>query len=421
MSEIELPPEIIVIGGQDLDGSWGTGKTFQRECVFELINVPLPMFMISPFIPAYNSFHPDYPFALAKESKISKNIETSYGRTVTITTTYQVLKPNKTLTGLSGWNIDAVIFDNLPHLLPAQDVTYESVAVEETLDHLYVDEEEEWVEMPFQTTAGTKLTGTTTRNILKMKFWYFVETLLLDESELVTQYTGVVNDDEIMIAGRNCPTGVAKIESIGVMDSTWERPESTPYTVKLIEVALLIDYKTWNKRYENVSSLFMAYPYAWETSDSGGKENTKMRLDEKTKQPLYYTHKRTNIITGETEWLLSNAESVPSDFIPINVSPQRIFCTMYDPEQKNEGYSDDPIWVSDPQKAIQFFGTREDCFRLNPDSEPTEVTEPMYLDKNGFVLYPDPATGKVDVALSPKIEGYVFKPIDFTPLHFPVT
>jgi hypothetical protein len=93
---------------------------------------------------------------------------------------------------------------------------------------------------------------------------------------------------------------------------------------------------------------------------------------------------------------------------------------MYDPSPNNEGSTDDPIYVQDPQKAIQFFGTREDCFRLNPDSEPTEVSEPMYLDKNGLILYPDPDTGKVDTALSSKIKGYVFKPMDFTPLHFPL-
>ena len=39
--------------------------------------------------------------------------------------------------------------------------------------------------------------------------------------------------------------------------------------------------------------------------------------------------------------------------------------------------------------------------------------------ENGFVLYPDPSTGKVDVTLSPKVEGYIFRPMDFTPLHFP--
>jgi hypothetical protein len=300
MSGRIVEPEIIVKGGQDLDGSWGTGKTFQREFYFELLNVPLPLFMISPFIPAYNSFHPLYPFALAKESKISKNIETPYGRAVTVTTTYQVLKPNKTLTGLSGWDIDAVIYDNLPHLLPAQDVEYEPVAVEETLDYLYVKKTEQeiqdeiasgtsdfeidpWKQNPFQTTAGTKLTVTTTRNILKMSFWYFLESELFDElfedeAEMVTQYTGVVNDDELVIAGRECQAGVAKIESIEITDNTWERPESEPYTVKLIKVVLLLDDKTWEKRYENVSNLFMAYPYLWEDSDSGKKE-CKMVMD----------------------------------------------------------------------------------------------------------------------------------------------
>jgi hypothetical protein len=144
----------------------------------------------------------------------------------------------------------------------------------------------------------------------------------------------------------------------------------------------------------------MAYPYLWEDSDSG-KKDCKMVMEEDTELP---EHK------GKYPKYNIDAE---------NVSPQRIFCTTYDPEPTNEGDSSDPIWVSDPNNAIQFFGTREDCFRLNPDSEPTEVSEPMYLDRNGFVLYPDPDTGKVDVSLSPKIEGYVFEPMDFSLLHFP--
>ena len=28
---ITLPPEIVVKGGKDVDGSWGTGKSFTRE------------------------------------------------------------------------------------------------------------------------------------------------------------------------------------------------------------------------------------------------------------------------------------------------------------------------------------------------------------------------------------------------------
>jgi hypothetical protein len=131
--------KIIVRKGQDLDGGWGTGKTFVREYYFELINVPLPLFMISPFIPAYNSLHPDYPFAIAKDSKCTKNIETPNGRGITVQTTYQVLKPNKPLTGLSGWEIDDVVEENLPSDLPAQDVTYEAVTVEETLNNLFVE------------------------------------------------------------------------------------------------------------------------------------------------------------------------------------------------------------------------------------------------------------------------------------------
>ena len=412
-------PEIIVKGGQDLGGSWGGGKTFEREFYFELINVPIPIFMLSPYIPAYNSFHPNYPFALAKDSRVTKNIETLYGRTITVTTTYQVLKPNVSLTGLSGLNIANVILENLPNLLPAQDVVYEPVTVEETLDYLYVKKSDEeynqeyqaevakadlgnpdlvsrWKEVPFRTTSGTKLTGTRNRNTLKMSFWYFVESASVDEAELVTRYTGVVNNGDVVIAGRLCPAGTAKIESIAFTEHVWERPElELVYT--MIQVVLLLDNKTWNKEYENVSNVFVAYPYEWEDSASG-KENIKMKWDEETNQPIY-------------------------DKDASNLSVQRIFCISYDPDPKieeddeNEG---DDIWVSDPQNAIQFFGTRDECFRLNPDSEPTEVSEPMYLDENGFVLYPDPDTGKVDPALSPKVSGYTFEPVDFTPLCFPV-
>jgi hypothetical protein len=312
----------------------------------------------------------------------------------------------------SGFDLNAVINGNFPpFILPAQDVSYEPVAVEETLDALFVPKSDEemiheslqtgiplplinrWKQIPFWTSAGTKLTGTTTRNILKMSFWYFADPMWFDEAFAVTAYTGTVNAFDSWIAGRPCPAGTAKIESIEVVDNTWERQAAEPYSLKIVSVVLLIDYRTWCKRYENVSPLFMAYPYVWEDSDSG-KENCKMCFDPSTGQPMYA--------------------------YASNVSPQRIFCTMYDPEPENEGTDDEPIYVQNPQNAIQFFGTREDCFRLNPDSEPTEVTEPMYLDCNGFVLYPDPMTGKVDTTLSPKVEGYVFPPMDFFPLHFPI-
>jgi hypothetical protein len=409
-----LLPEIIVLGGTDLDGSWGTAKTFKREFKFELINVPLPLFMLSPFIPAYNSLHPLYPFAIAKDSQITKNIETKIGRAITVSTNYQILKPAMPLNGLTGWTINDLIIGNMPFLLPAQDVTYEPVSVEETLNDLYIEKTAEeiekesiktgipipainqWKQIPCRTAADTKLTGTTTRNILKMSFWYFANPLWFDEAELETIYTGVVNAAPLRIAGRWCPIGTAKIESIEIIDNTWERPDVVPYPLKMVNVVLLLDNQTWNKRYENVSNLFMAYPYKWKSASSGSKKDTEMRLDSETNQPLYDTKAK-------------------------NISPQRIFCTMYDPAPENEGGDDDPIFVQDPQKAIQFFGTREDCFRLNPDSEPTEVNEPMYLDENGFMLYPDPDTGKVDTTLSPKVEGYVFKPMDFAPLHFPVT
>ena len=407
----KLPPTIIVKGGKDLDGTWGSSKTFTRETVFELINVPLPLFMITPMIPAYNSMHPLFPFAMAKDSKISSNVETPRGRAITVSTNYQVLKPATPLMGLSGFDIDAVIAGNMPFDLPAQDVSYESVAVEETINYLYIekteDEDEEteveeteveWSLTPFVTGSGTKLTGTRTRNILKMSFWYLADPLWFDEADIETTYTGVVNHAPVTIAGRDFSMGTVKIESIELIDDTWEREGADEFKMKRVQVSLLIDKATWCKEYENVSNLFIAYPYDWEDSDSG-KENIKMKLDEEG-YPYYLTE-----IEGK----------------PVVPKAQRIFCTTYDPEPENEGDSEEPIWVSDPQKAIQFFGTREDCFRLNPDSEPTEVTEPMYLDKNGFVLYPNPDTGKVDPILSPKVTGYVFAPMDFTPLHFPVT
>ena len=428
---IEPLRQIIVKGGRDLDGAWGDRKTFVREFYFELVNVPIPLFQISPFIPAYNSLHPDYPFAIAKDSKIVNNIETPAGRGITVSTNYEILKPAMPFTGLDDINLAALILGNMPFNLPAQDVEYEIVQVEETLDSLYkefeideigeINDRIEWRAMPFQTTAGTKLTGTRTRNLLKMSFWYLADPLWYSEAEFETEYTGVVNNSSTTIAGRFCPKGTVKIESLRLTDNTWERAGATSYPMKMVRVVLLIDSKTWQRRYENVSNLFAAYPYAWEHSDKG-KANTKMRITAETHQPRYYKPTKTDDI--DTPLCLDDVPEPstvkpPSD-MSIKVSPQRIFCTSYDPEPKNVGDSDDPIYESDPQKAIQFFGTREDCFRLNPDSEPTEVPEPMYLDENGFILYPDPSTGKVDVKLSPKIIGYPFKPVDFTPLHFPI-
>jgi len=482
-----LLPKIIVLGGKDIDGSWGSGKTFTREFYFELINVPVPVFMLSSFIPAYNSLHPYYPFAVAKDSRVSNQKETQTGRVITLSTNYEVIKPARPLNEIMAenpeWTIDDVLNMNLPLLLPAQDVSYEPIAVEETLDDLYVkktakeiwdeehvqdvprDEIDLWKQIPFRTTAGTKLTGTRTRNILKMSFWYFVDPVLFEEwfanwfeevSENVDEetdaeavietdieakieiaYTGVVNDAPVTIAGRFCPTGTVKIESIEFSDMTWERQEVEHMSLKKISVVLLIDNQTWNKRYENVSNLFIAYPYVWDDADSG-KEKNKMRINPETNQPYYYFLEPEDEDISTLEDILSllddkNDEkddiSAPSTLSPDDMneeeeykpSLQRIFCTMYDPEPKNEGDVDDPIYVQNPKKAIQFFGTREDCFRLNPDSEPTEVSEPMYLDKNGFILYPDPNTGKVDTTLSPKVTGYVFTPKNFAPLHFPPT
>jgi len=438
--KIMPPPQIIVKGGQDMDGTWGASKTFTREFYFELINVPLPLFMMSSFIPAYNSLHPYYPWALAKDSKCTKNIETAVGRGITISTNYQILKPAVPLNGITFTMVD-VIAGNMPFLLPAQDVSYEPVAVEETLDDLYIEKTQKEIDReaagqpnvqpediypfkpaPFQTTAGTKLTGTRLRNILKMSFWYLADPAWFSEDFVETHYTGVVNHKPVMIAGRYYDTGMVKIESLEMEDSVWERAETAHLSMKIVRVSLLIDKKTWRKEYENVSSLFIAYPYVWQKVNSDEKENTKMKMDAGTNQPYYHYCDCGSTGTCEASCYSrkeNNTESPPDkkDYHP---SLQRIFCTMYDPSPKNEGNSSEPIYVSDPQKAIQFFGTREECFRLNPDSEPTEVSEPMYLNEHGFILYPDPNTGKVDTELSPKINGYVFKPMDFTPLRFPL-
>jgi len=441
MTKIMPPPRILVKGGQDMDGTWGTTKTFTREFYFELINVPLPLFMMSSFIPAYNSLHPVYPWALAKDSKCTKNVETNVGRGVTISTNYQILKPAVPFNGV-GFTLADVIAGNMPFLLPAQDVSYEPVAIEEPLDDLYVEKTDaeydaevlkeiqkgvlgrpdlvsRWKNRPFQTTAGTKLTGTRLRNILKMSFWYLANPLWFDEATVETQYTGVVNHAPVTIAGKNFKTGSVKIESIEMEDSVWERAEVAHLSMKMVRVSLLIDKKSWLKEYENISPLFMAYPYVWQRANLGEKENTKMKINAGTNQPYYYYKTADGGPQTAADDVPNPSTESPTKDVEYSPSLQRIFCTMYDPSPDNEGSSDDPIYVQDPQKAIQFFGTREDCFRLNPDSEPTEVSEPMYLDKNGFMLYPDPDTGKVDTALSPKIKGYVFRPMDFTPLHFP--
>jgi len=442
MSKILPPPQIIAKGGQDMDGTWGTTKTFTREFYFELINVPLPLFMMSSFIPAYNSLHPYYPWALAKDSKCTKNIETDVGRGITISTNYQILKPAVPFNGI-GFTLVDVIAGNMPFLLPAQDMSYEPVAVEETLDDLYLEKTDaeydadvldeiqkgvngrpqwvsRWKQLPFQTTAGTKLTGTRLRNILKMSFWYLANPLWFEEAYVETRYTGVVNHAPVTIAGKLFDTGSVKIESLEMEDSVWERAEVEHLSMKMVRVSLLIDRQSWRKEYENVSPLFMAYPYVWKTASSGEKEHTKMKINTDTNQPYYYYKETTGGSVVDDEDVPEPSTESPSSDVEYSPSLQRIFCTMYDPTPENEGSDDDPIYVQDPQRAIQFFGTREDCFRLNPDSEPTEVSEPMYLDKNGFMLYPDPDTGKVDTELSPKIKGYVFRPMDFTMLHFPI-
>ena len=306
MSKVMPPPQIIVKGGKDLDGAWGTSKTFVREFYFDLINVPIPLFMISSFIPAYHSLHPVYPFVIAKDSKITNNVETPLGRAITVSTNYQILKPAVPINGRTGFTMADVIAGNMPFLLPAQDVSYEPAAVEETLDDLYVEKTTEeigkealqleippdrinrWKQMPFRTTAGTKLTGTRIRNILKMSFWYLANPVWFEEADLETTYTGVVNHAPVRIAGRLFPTGAVKIESIEMEENVWERAEAVPFSMKMVRVSLLIDKKTWRKEYENVSSLFMAYPYVWQKANSGEKENTKMKINAGTNQPYYY-------------------------------------------------------------------------------------------------------------------------------------
>jgi hypothetical protein len=248
--------------------------------------------MMSSCIPAYNSLHPYYPWAIAKDSKCTKNIETPVGRGITISTNYQILKPAIPFNGV-GFTLADVIAGNMPFLLPAQDVSCEPVAVEEPLDDLYVEKTQEeinrealklvvhpdtinrWKQVPFQTTATTKLTSTRLRNILKMSFWYLANPLWFEESAIETHYTGTINHAPVTIAGKFFNAGSVKIESLEIEDSVWERAEVAHLSMKMVKVSLLIDKKSWLKEYENVSSLFMSYPYVWKRRIPGTKRIRK--------------------------------------------------------------------------------------------------------------------------------------------------
>jgi hypothetical protein len=406
--------EIRFIGEEKIEGTKGSTMSFVQEYKYELINVPIPIFLISKFIPEIGSIHPVYPFATVNDLKMSKNISTNSGCGITLSVTYDVLSVDEKAGEHP--DIDSLISSNYPFNLPIQDLKFEPVLVDEARRYLFQqgekkdddiieneydeeldpDDDEAWRKRAFVTTSGTVLQGTKHRTLVSISFWYYTDTQDIDEFEVETKFTEAINSDEVKIGNRTYDKWTLKIESIEVEDKTWNELE-----LKVIKLKLLFDLQTWEKKFENVSTMFMNYPYDWE-NNSSYPEKTRLRFDEETKQPLYIIPVPADIPKPEDE-----------------ISPVRIFCTLYDPEPINEGTSSEPIWISDPTKATQFFGSREDCFRLNPDSEPSEVTEPMYLDANGFMLYPDAKTGKVNTNLSPKITGCIFVPLNFNELHIP--
>jgi hypothetical protein len=444
--------KIIHIGGEDLDGSWGESKTFVRENKYELVGVPLPVFLISPVIPKKNTIHPKYPWCIAEDSRITKNIETPAGRGVTVATTYRVLNivPNKNEEEDEEKDEEQTIARNYPWLLPAQDVKMEVVRLEESMDFLWrfgkwestdlhdslndldIDTdkpentklnnwnynnrpdilEERWRQKPFETTAGTKLTGTKQRNIMAISFWYYALKSWYKD-EYITEFTDTVNDDDIEIAGKKYKKGEIKIIDLNMENDRWKMIDESEESLIKVSVQIQIDPKTWIRKYENVSNLFLAYPYKWKTIEPSDypedckpmQPNTILEFDSKTHQPLYQENNQT-------------------DGKPIEPKLQRIYCTMYDPQPMNIGTvktddSEEATYQPDPQNMIQFFGTREDCLRLNSETDPIEVSEPMYLDKKGRIVWPNPETGMVDRGLAPKISGYPVELKDFTPLHLP--
>jgi hypothetical protein len=425
------------IGGQDMDGQWTEQKTFVRENYYELVGVPLPVFCVSSMIPQKNSIHPKYPWCIAEDSRISKNIETPTGRGVTVSTTYRILQVVKNLD--DDKSEEQTISKNYPWLLPAQDVKYEVVRLEESMDYLWRygkweetdlhdslndadindseisanqkdnnwnnyfrpdKQEERWRKKPFQTTAGTKLTGTKQRNILALSFWYFALAKWYKEEDIM-KFSDTVNDQDIELIGKKYKKGQVKIINLSFEEDSWKLEDESEESLIKVSMQMQIDDKTWNRDYENISTLFMAYPYQWETVEPNDwpeeskpmKPNTVLKFDPKTHQPSYQPVSEPRL--------------------------ERIFCTMYDPKPINIETLESPVYQPVAKNAIQFFGTREDCLRLNSETDPSEVSEPMYLDKEGRIVWPNPSNGMVDSGLAPKISGYPIELKDFTPLHLP--
>ena len=228
--------DIIRKGGSNIDGQAGDERGFTREEYYILEGVPLPLFLASKwYIPKKGTFHPQYPFYVAEDSKVTNNMELTRfdengkrigGRGITVSTYWRLLNmsdPTNNNDDLDKWAQGCY-----PWLLPVQDYKTGTVRLEESLDYLWrygifnpvtdiEDEEyladpvkdkdvERWRKRKFENAAGTKLTGTKQRSITSASFYYFAYSTSFKE-EYQGDYSGAVNDADIRIAGRDFKKG----------------------------------------------------------------------------------------------------------------------------------------------------------------------------------------------------------------------
>ena len=353
-------------------------------------------------IPRRGSIHPVYPWCVAEDSRVTKNIELTSekdclgGRGITISTVYRCLTLHEPRDEDND-DEDQFITKNYPWLLPAQDYKVFPIKLEESQNCLYrfgkweptdmhdnlndagnddnnwknENREDRTVErcrkIPFETTAQTKLVGTKNRTILGVSFWYYI---LSDwfEKEFVLEFQESINQEEMEIAGETYEAGTVLLTELSPEPDVWERSDGQFDTLGKVSVQLQIDPQTWWRKHENVATVF---------------NNFDIKRDENTHRPLLDKH---GDIYGKDE----------DEKVIKSLGREKLYAALFDPDQQSNmdtTSSDRPFYQPDPSKLLQYIGSKTECHEMAYDGQVTEITDPMYIDKHGFPIWPDETTG----------------------------
>ncbi len=114
---------------------------------------------------------------------------------------------------------------------------------------------------PFVNTAGVPLQASVTRPLVRMTFSFNVDPEIFDVN-WVHQWTGKVNNDEVVICGILFEPGMVKLESLGfeVCEDTppaQEGEEPEPVKFFKCDVSILIDPQKFERQYLNVGTHIM--------------------------------------------------------------------------------------------------------------------------------------------------------------------